>query len=35
MYDYADTLVPMLTRMFKKRTARYSALGYIVAEGVR
>jgi len=28
VYDYADTLV-------KKRTAGYSALGYIVAEGTR
>ncbi len=35
VYDYADTLVPMLTRMYKKRTAGYSALGYIVAEGTR
>jgi superfamily II DNA or RNA helicase len=33
VYDYADTFVPMLTRMYKKRTAGYSALGYIVAEG--
>jgi superfamily II DNA or RNA helicase len=22
VYDYADTFVPMLTRMYKKRTAR-------------
>ena len=27
MYDYADTLVPMLARMYKKRTAGYSSLG--------
>ena len=33
VYDYADTVVPMLTRMYKKRTAGYSALGYIMAEG--
>lgn len=29
VYDYADTFVPMLTRMYKKRTAGYWALGYI------
>jgi superfamily II DNA or RNA helicase len=33
VYDYADTFVPMLTRMYKKRTAGSSALGYIAAEG--
>jgi len=33
VYDYADTLVPMLARMYKKRTAGYSALGYNVADG--
>jgi len=33
VYDYADTLVPMLARMYKKRTAGYLALGYILAEG--
>lgn len=33
VYDYADLLVPMLARMYKKRLAGYSALGYIVAEG--
>jgi superfamily II DNA or RNA helicase len=30
VYDYADVLVPMLARMYKKRLAGYSALGYIV-----
>ena len=35
VYDYADTFVPMLARMYKKRTAGYSALGYFVAEGIR
>jgi hypothetical protein len=35
VYDYADLLVPMLARMYKKRLAGYSALGYIVAEGPR
>ena len=30
VYDYADLLVPMLARMYKKRLAGYSALGYIV-----
>ena len=35
MHDDADTLVPMLARIYRKRTAGYSALGYIVAEGTR
>ena len=35
VYDYSDLLVPMLARMYKKRLAGYSALGYIVAEGPR
>lgn len=30
VYDYADVLVPMLARMYKKRLAGYSALGYTV-----
>jgi superfamily II DNA or RNA helicase len=30
VYDYADVLVPMLARMYKKRLAGYSALGYKV-----
>jgi PNKP adenylyltransferase domain, ligase domain len=33
VYDYADVLVPMLARMYKKRLAGYSALGYIVEGG--
>jgi len=33
VYDYADLLVPMLARMYKKRLAGYSALGYVVAAG--
>jgi superfamily II DNA or RNA helicase len=33
VYDYADMLVPMLARMFTKRLAGYSALGYVVADG--
>ena len=32
VYDYADVLVPMLTRMYKKRLAGYAALGYTVVE---
>jgi superfamily II DNA or RNA helicase len=32
VYDYADLLVPMLGRMYKRRLAGYSALGYAVAE---
>jgi predicted site-specific integrase-resolvase len=32
VYDYADVLVPMLARMYKKRLAGYSALGYTVAK---
>ena len=33
VYDYADVLVPMLARMYKKRLAGYSALGYVVFNG--
>jgi hypothetical protein len=32
VYDYADVMVPMLARMYKKRLAGYSALGYRVPE---
>jgi superfamily II DNA or RNA helicase len=32
VYDYADWLVPMLARMYKRRLAGYSALGYVVAD---
>jgi superfamily II DNA or RNA helicase len=32
VYDYADVMVPMLARMYKKRLAGYSALGYTVVE---
>jgi superfamily II DNA or RNA helicase len=32
VYDYADVMVPMLARMYKKRIAGYSSLGYTVAE---
>ena len=35
VYDYSDLLVPMLARMYKKRLAGYTALGYTVAEGPR
>jgi len=35
VYDYADVMVPMLARMYKKRLAGYTALGYTVAEVVR
>ena len=33
VYDYADVLVPMLARMYKRRLAGYAALGYVVFEG--
>lgn len=33
VYDYADVLVPMLARMYKKRLGGYSALGYVVSNG--
>ena len=33
VYDYADVLVPMLARMYKKRLAGYSSLGYTVTQG--
>lgn len=32
VYDYADVLVPMLARMYKKRLAGYATLGYTVVE---
>jgi superfamily II DNA or RNA helicase len=32
VYDYSDLLVPVLARMYKRRLAGYSALGYVVAE---
>jgi superfamily II DNA or RNA helicase len=35
VYDYADVMVPMLARMYKKRLAGYAALGYTVADVVR
>ncbi len=35
VYDYADVMVPMLARMYKKRLAGYSALGYTVVDAVR
>jgi superfamily II DNA or RNA helicase len=35
VYDYSDLLVPMLARMYKRRLAGYSALGYVVAESPR
>jgi superfamily II DNA or RNA helicase len=28
VYDYVDSQVPMLARMFKKRLAGYEAIGY-------
>ena len=33
MYDYADMLVPMLARVYKKRLAGYLSLGYLVKQG--
>jgi superfamily II DNA or RNA helicase len=30
--DYSDLLVPMLARMYKRRLAGYSVLGYVVAD---
>ena len=33
VYDYVDSLVPMLARMYKKRLAGYEAIGYVVAGG--
>src|SRR5689334_14747120 len=33
VFDYADLLVPMLARMYKKRLAGYSSLGYTVTQG--
>lgn len=32
VYDYADLRVPMLARMYKKRLAGYSSLGYLVTQ---
>jgi superfamily II DNA or RNA helicase len=33
VYDYVDSLVPMLARMYKKRLSGYQAIGYAVAGG--
>jgi len=33
VYDYVDSLVPMLARMYKKRLSGYQAIGYMVAGG--
>ena len=35
VYDYADVLVPMLARMYKKRLAGYGALGYTLTNELR
>lgn len=32
IYDYVDTEVPMLVRMYKKRLQGYGAIGYSVKE---
>ncbi len=32
VYDYADVLVPMLARMYRRRLAGYAALGYTVVD---
>ena len=34
VYDYADVLVPMLARMYKKRLAGYAALGYTLTNAL-
>ena len=33
IYDYVDSTLPTLERMFKRRKNAYGALGYTVAEG--
>ena len=33
IYDYVDSTLPTLERMFKRRKNAYEALGYTVAEG--
>ena len=33
VYDYVDTQVPMLMRMYKKRIKGYSAIGYRIEKG--
>ena len=33
VYDWADVIVPMLARMYKKRLAGYSALGLYGSRG--
>ena len=33
VYDYVDSSIPMLARMFEKRLRGYGALGYTVPEG--
>ena len=32
IYDYVDTEIPMLVRMYKKRLQGYGAIGYSVKE---
>ena len=34
IFDYVDSRVPMLARMFDKRLAGYRAMGYELAESV-
>jgi superfamily II DNA or RNA helicase len=33
VYDYVDSHVPMLARMYERRLKGYAALGYTVAQG--
>jgi len=33
VYDYVDSQVPMLARMYEKRLKGYAALGYTIVSG--
>jgi superfamily II DNA or RNA helicase len=35
VYDYVDSSIPMLARMFEKRLRGYKALGYTIPEAYR
>ena len=32
VYDYVDSLIPILARMFDKRLRGYNALGYMISK---
>jgi hypothetical protein len=32
VYDYIDSAVPMLAKMYERRLRGYSAIGYVIAQ---